>query len=61
MTEGLRFGLLFSISTVANAAKIRVAPVSVFFGIQLLFHALQFAATGVAIGAIFRRLPAARA
>ena len=61
----LRFGLLmglflFSISTMANAAKIRVAPMSVFFGIQLLFHALQFGATGAAIGLIFGRLPSAR-
>lgn len=63
--EGLRFGLLmglflFSISTMANAAKIKVAPMSVFFGMQLLFHALQFAATGAAIGAIFGKLPPPR-
>lgn len=66
VAEGLRFGLLmglflFSVSTMANAAKIRVVSMSVFFGIQLLFHALQFAATGAAIGAIFGRFPRARA
>ncbi|MBL9138676.1 MAG: hypothetical protein JNK85_22595 [Verrucomicrobiales bacterium] len=65
VVEGLRFGLLmglflFSISTMANAAKIKVEPLSVFFGVQVLFHALQFAATGAAIGAIYGRLPAAR-
>lgn len=65
IVEGLRFGLLmglflFSISTMANAAKIRVAPMSVFFGVQALFHALQFAATGAAIGLIFGRLPGVR-
>lgn len=65
VVEGLRFGFLmglflFSISTMANAAKIRVAPMSVFFGVQAIFHALQFAATGVAIGLIFGRLPGVR-
>ncbi|MCC7375011.1 MAG: hypothetical protein IT581_10160 [Verrucomicrobiales bacterium] len=65
VVEGLRFGLLmglflFSISTMANAAKIKVEPMPVFFGIQAVFHALQFAATGVAIGLVFGRLPVTR-
>lgn len=53
--EGVKFGLLFgvflfSVSTLANAAKIDVHGLGSFMAIQAVFHLLQFVATGAAIG-----------
>lgn len=60
MGEGLRFGLLtgtflYSVSTLANAAKMNVNSLGVFMGLQALFHLLQFTAAGLAIGLVFGR------
>jgi hypothetical protein len=53
--EAVKFSLLmgiflFSISTMANAAKIEVASMTIWFGIQSVFHFIQFMAVGVALG-----------
>jgi hypothetical protein len=58
--EGLLFGLLmgaflFSVSTVANAAKIHVDPMGQFMAVQAAFHLLQFGLTGPLIGLAFGR------
>lgn len=58
--EGLKFGLamgvfLFSVSTIANAAKIEVHSMSTWFLIQAIFHLIQFASTGLLIGFIHSR------
>lgn len=45
---------LFSVSTLANAAKINVAPLSNWFAIQAAFHFLQFTLTGLAFAWIYR-------
>ncbi|MCI0450060.1 MAG: DUF1761 domain-containing protein [Chlorobi bacterium] len=53
--QGIKFGLivglfLYSVSTIANAAKINVAPMPTWFLIQLLFHLIQFVVAGALIG-----------
>lgn len=63
LVAGLKFGLLmgiflFSVSSVANAAKIQVNGLGAFFLIQLAFHALQFGAAGAVFGLIFGRISA---
>lgn len=60
LAAGLKFGLmmgafLFSVSTIANAAKIEVNGLGRFMLIQLAFHALQFGAAGAVFGLIFGR------
>lgn len=45
---------LFSVSTMANAAKIEVAPLSTWFAIQTAFHFTQFTLVGVAYALIYR-------
>lgn len=45
---------LFSVSTMANAAKINVAPLSTWFAVQAAFHFLQFTLTGLAFAWIYR-------
>jgi hypothetical protein len=55
LLQGIKFGLimglfLYSVSTIANAAKINVEPMSTWFFIQLIFHILQFVITGGLIG-----------
>ena len=60
---GLKFGLLmglflFSVSTIANAAKINVDGLGAFLLVQAAFHALQFGAAGAVFGVVFGRLPA---
>jgi hypothetical protein len=57
--KGIRFGLmmglfLFSVSTLANAAKIEVASMSSWITVQLAFHAFQFIAAGAGIGFIYK-------
>jgi len=59
--EGIKFGLLlgvflFSVSTLANAAKINVNSLGNFMAIQAAFHFLQFTAAGAAMGLAFGRL-----
>lgn len=56
--SGLIFGgimglFLFSVSTLANAAKIEVSSLEVWLTVQSAFHLLQFAAAGAAIGWIY--------
>lgn len=58
--EAIRFSLLmglflYSVSTLANAAKIEVSGMGMWLGIQALFHAFQFLACGLAIGFIYSR------
>jgi hypothetical protein len=61
LAAGMKFGLLmglflFSVSTLANAAKINVSGLGSFILIQAAFHTLQFAAAGAVFGLIFGRL-----
>ena len=58
IVQGVKFGLimglfLFSVSTLANAAKIEVSAISTWIAIQAAFHLIQFVVTGGAIGLIF--------
>lgn len=51
ITYGLIMGLyLYSVSTLANAAKIMVASLPTWLGIQALFHVVQFVLAGAIIG-----------
>jgi hypothetical protein len=45
---------LFTVSTLANGARIEVTSMSTWLGIQLLFHLIQFVTTGTLIGLIYR-------
>jgi hypothetical protein len=61
LAAGVKFGLLmglflFSVSTLANAAKINVNGLGPFMLVQAAFHTLQFAAAGAVFGLIFGRL-----
>jgi hypothetical protein len=63
LSAGLKFGLLmgmflYSVSTIANAAKIQVTGLGSFMLLQAAFHALQFAAAGAVFGWVYARLPA---
>jgi hypothetical protein len=56
--RGIQFGLvmgafLFSVSTLANAAKIQVSPMSTWLAIQSAFHLIQFIVAGAGIGLIY--------
>lgn len=58
--EATKFSLLmglflFSVSTLANAAKIEVSPMGTWLGIQAAFHVLQFVACGLALGFVYSR------
>ena len=58
--EAIRFSLLmgvflFSVSTLANAAKIEVAPMGTWILIQFVFHFIQFLLGGVTLGFVFSR------
>lgn len=60
LAEGVKFGLLmgaflFSVSTLANAAKIEVSSLGQFVAVQLAFHVLQFGLAGVVFGLVFGR------
>jgi hypothetical protein len=44
---------LFSVSTLANAAKIQVSSIELWLTVQSTFHLIQFAAAGAAIGWIY--------
>lgn len=59
--EGIKFGLLlglflFSISTLANIAKIEVNNPWQFILLSGIFHTLQFTVAGAAIGLVYGRL-----
>jgi hypothetical protein len=49
---------LFSVSTIATAAKIEVNGLGRFVLLQFAFHAFQFGAAGAVFGLIFGRGPA---
>jgi len=54
LTFSLIMGLfLFSVSTLANAAKIEVTSMSSWLAIQAIFHLIQFSVAGVLIGLAF--------
>lgn len=58
--EAIKFSLLmgvflFSISTLANAAKIEVSPIGTWIMIQFIFHLIQFLLGGVALGFVFSK------
>ncbi len=45
---------LFSVSTMANAAKINVTSIGTWFGIQAAFHFVQFTLVGLAFAWVYR-------
>lgn len=58
VTEGIKFGLLmglflFSVSTLANGAKIQVSSMSTWLAIQSAFHLIQFTIAGAGIGLVY--------
>ncbi len=58
--EAMQFSLLmgvflYSVSTIANAAKIEVSPMITWFGLQAGFHLIQFIACGFALGFVYSR------
>ena len=60
--QGIKFGLimgvfLFSVSTLANAAKIQVTSMSIWILIQTAFHSIQFILTGAGIGLVYGKNP----
>jgi hypothetical protein len=61
---GIKFSLimglfLFSVSTLANAAKIQVSSMTTWLAVQAAFHLIQFLAVGLAIGLIYKKPEAA--
>ena len=59
--QGIKYGLLmglylYSVSTLANAAKMMGASMPVWLGIQALFHTIQFVLAGAVIGLAYGRL-----
>ena len=60
ITQGIKFGLimglfLFSVSTLANAAKIEVTSMSSWIVIQIAFHLIQFLLAGAGIGLAYKK------
>ena len=58
--EAIQFSLLcgvflYSVSTIANAAKIEVSPLGTWLAIQAVFHLTQFGAVGVVFGFLHSR------
>ena len=58
--ESIQFSLLmglflYTISTLANAAKIEVSPMGTWLAIQAAFHLLQFLACGFVLGFVYSR------
>lgn len=61
ISRGIKYGLimglyLYSVSTLANAAKIMVTSMPAWLGIQALFHAIQFVIAGALIGLAYGRM-----
>lgn len=59
MTTAIKFNLvmglfLFSVSTLANGAKIQISSMQTWLLIQVTFHLLQFLISGVFIGLVNR-------
>ena len=59
IAQGLKFSLLmglflFSVSTLANAAKIEVTSMLSWLCIQTAFHAIQFTLVGIGIGIVYK-------
>ncbi|EQA46819.1 hypothetical protein LEP1GSC050_0698 [Leptospira broomii serovar Hurstbridge str. 5399] len=57
--RGIQFGLitgifLYSVSTIANAAKIQVNFMTEWFVVQAAFHIIQFVIAGSLIGLAYR-------
>jgi hypothetical protein len=58
ITFNLILGLfLFSVSTLANAAKINVTSMSTWLLIQAVFHFVQFTIAGILIGIVNKNNP----
>jgi hypothetical protein len=60
IAEGIKFSLLmeamiFSVSTIANAAKIHVAPMGTWFVYQTGFHLLHGVIFGICLALIYRK------
>ena len=60
--QGIKFGFimgayLFSISTLANAAKIQVSSMTTWLLIQTAFHGIQFLLAGMGIGLVYGKSP----
>ena len=60
ITQGIKFGLimglfLFSVSTLANAAKIEVTSISTWIMVQFAFHLIQFVIVGIGIGWVYKK------
>jgi hypothetical protein len=58
--EATQFSLLiglflYTISTLANAAKIEVSPMSTWLTVQAGFHLIQFLASGLALGFVYSK------
>jgi len=58
--EGVKFGLLmglflYSVSTLANAAKIEVTSMTSWLVIQTAFHLMQFTLAGAGIGFVHKK------
>lgn len=58
IARGIKYSLmmglfLFSVSTLANAAKIEVSSMWTWLWIQAAFHGIQFLLTGVVIGKVY--------
>ncbi len=61
LAQGIKFGLvmglfLFSVSTLANAAKIQVSSMSTWLLIQTAFHVIQFVVAGAGIGLVYGKV-----
>ena len=61
MVQGIKYGVimgiyLFSVSTLANAAKMQVTSIPDFLFIQAAFHSIQFIVAGALIGLVFGRM-----
>lgn len=61
VTQGIKYGLLmglymYSVTTLANAAKIMVTSMPVWLGIQALFHTVQFVLAGALIGLAYGKV-----
>jgi hypothetical protein len=63
LARGVGFGLLmgtflFSVSTLANGAKMLVTDIGTWLLVQAAFHVVQFAIAGALIGLAYGRRPA---
>ncbi|MBM9500260.1 DUF1761 domain-containing protein [Leptospira sp. 201903071] len=59
IVRGIQFGLimgvfLYSVSTIANAAKMEIHSVGIWFLVQAVFHLIQFTVAGFFIGFAYK-------